>query len=297
MKKILVVLMLTLVFACSSNKKNIQFDKSQAYTFLKEQCDFGPRNPGSENIKLVREYIRNILEQCGAVVQEQNFSVTGDTIDYNGTNIVGSFYPDKSERLLIGAHYDTRPWADKDENPQNRNKPILGANDGASGVAVLLELANILADNKPPKYGVDLVFFDLEDIGSYQNEDSWCKGSEYYANNMLTDKPAYVIILDMIGDEDLSIPMEYFSYQSAPELLQKLNDYAQKRGFTQFKRKISSPITDDHIPFIKRGMQAVDLIDFDYPYWHTLQDTPDKCSENSLFAVGQTITDYIFKEK
>ena len=164
-------------------------------------------------------------------------------------------------------------------------------------MAILLEFADILADNKPENYGIDLVFFDLEDIGQYSESDSWCKGSEYYVNNMLTEKPEYVIIVDMVGDKDLSIPMESFSYQSAPELLQKLNDLAEKRGFTQFKRTIGIPIEDDHLSFIKKGFSAIDLIDFDYPYWHTLQDTPDKCSKNSLYVVGQTVIDYIFSRK
>ncbi len=297
MRKILFFIILFALVGCGSASKKITFDEKQAFAFLEEQCDFGPRNPGSEAIALEREYIKNILEQCNALVKTQSFTVYQDSIEYYGENISASFHPELTDRILLGAHYDTRPWADKDPNPDNHNKPILGANDGASGVAVLLELANILADNKPKKYGVDLVFFDLEDIGKYQNSDSWCKGSEYYAANMLTESPDYVIVVDMIGDEDLSIPMEYNSYQSAPELILKLNDYAEKHGFSQFKRKIGLSLTDDHVPFIKRGYRAIDLIDFDYPFWHTLEDTPDKCSEKSLLAVGQTLVDFIYLEK
>jgi len=173
----------------------------------------------------------------------------------------------------------------------------MGANDGASGVAVLLELASILADNQPKQYGVDLVFFDLEDIGKYKDDESWSRGAQYYAQNMLTDKPEYVIVVDMIGDDDLHIPMEYYSYHSAPELLKKLVDFSQARGFDQFSRKVATPIMDDHIPFLKEGLKAVDLIDLDYPYWHTMYDTPDKCSPKSLEAVGQTLIDFIYEKK
>ncbi len=294
MKKYIFFVMLLLIFGCKNSTRKVIFDEMEAYSFLKDQCDMGPRNPGSEAIELEREYIKNILEECGAIVKEQNFSTSIDSSTYYGVNIVGSFYPERTLRLMIGSHYDTRPWADKDPNPENHDKPIIGANDGASSVAILLEFANILADHKPPEYGIDLAFFDLEDSGKYKDENSWCKGSDFMAKNMITDKPEYVIVLDMVGDEDLNIQMEYFSYQNSPELLQKLNDLAEKRGFTQFKRKIGLPITDDHVSFIKQGYKAIDLIDFDYPYWHTMEDTPDKCSEKSLLVVGQTVLDYIY---
>jgi len=297
MKKITYLLFLLILLGCDKSASNMSFDADQAYTFLTEQCDLGPRNPGSEAIMLVRDYIKNNLEQCGAEVKTQDFSVDDSTTTYYGTNIVGSFYPRNPKRLLIGAHYDTRPWADKDKDEKNHDKPIMGANDGASGVAVLLELASILADNQPKQYGVDLVFFDLEDIGKYNDSESWSNGAQYYAKNMLTDKPEYVIVVDMIGDDDLHIPMEYYSYHSAPELLKKLVDFAEARGFDQFSRQVGQPIVDDHLPFLKEGLKAIDFIDFDYTYWHTMYDTPDKCSPKSLKAVGQTLIDFIYEKK
>lgn len=297
MKKIKYLLFLLLFIGCGKSVPNISFDENQAYLFLTEQCDIGPRNPGSEGIDILRDYIKNTLEQCGAVIKTQNFSVTDTGETYYGTNIAGSFYPRNPRRLLIGAHYDTRPWADKDKDEKNHNEPIMGANDGASGVAILLELANILADNQPARYGVDLAFFDLEDMGKYNDSESWSRGAQYYAKNMLTDKPEYVIVVDMIGDDDLHIPMEYYSYHSAPELLKKIVDFAEARGFDQFSRKVGIPIVDDHLPFLKEGLKAIDLIDFDYSYWHTMYDTPDKCSPKSLKAVGQTLVDLIYEKK
>lgn len=297
MKKSIYLFFLLILVGCGNTASNIRFDENQAYTFLAEQCDFGTRNPGSEGIILERDYIKNTLGQCGAEIKTQDFSVDDSSRTYYGTNIVGSFYPRNPHRLLIGAHYDTRPWADKDKDEKNHDKPIMGANDGASGVAILMELANILADTQPKQYGVDLVFFDLEDIGKYNNNESWSRGAQYYAANMLTDKPEYVIVVDMIGDADLHISMEYYSYHSAPELLKKLVDLAEARGFDQFDRKVKSPIIDDHLPFLKEGLKAVDIIDLDYPYWHTMYDTPDKCSPKSLKAVGQTLTDFIYEKK
>ncbi|MFQ6617964.1 MAG: M28 family peptidase, partial [Fidelibacterota bacterium] len=177
--------------------------------------------------------------------------------------------------------------------------PIPGANDGASGVAVLLELANIMNQHPPPK-GVDIVLFDGEDMGRRGDLDSYCIGSKYFAENIGSSKPEYAIVLDMVGDAFLEIPMERYSYEKNPELVNMVWKAAEKAGIKQFKRYLGQYVYDDHIRLIEYAeIKAVDIIDFSYPdrsnrYWHTQQDTPDKCSPESLEAVGKLVLELIY---
>ncbi|OQX70659.1 MAG: hypothetical protein B6D62_03945 [Candidatus Cloacimonas sp. 4484_275] len=295
MKKIILFFILLSLFACS--KSVPKFNGEEAFSFLQKQCDLGPRYPGSEEIVLCRNLIKSILSENNAEVEEQKFTAEIDGKEFEGVNIIGKMYPEMSRRILLGAHYDTRPWADKEEDENLRDKPILGANDGASGVAVLLELAAILSRNEPQIFGVDLVFFDLEDMGTYSVKGSWSLGANYFVNHFSGIKPEKVIIVDMIGDKDLNIKIEYFSYHNSPTLVNEVWNIAKKLDFPEFKTKIEKAIEDDHIPFIHAGFDAIDIIDFDYPYWHTLQDTPDKCSAHSLYVVGQTLTNLIYRER
>ncbi len=212
-------------------------------------------------------------------------------------NIIASFYPQMSRRILFGAHYDTRPWADMEEEISLHDTPIMGANDAASGVAVLLELAKIVSAKQPQQFGIDLVFFDLEDMGAYGDNETWCLGSSYFADNYTKSKPEKSIVIDMIGDADLSINMEYTSYHNSPNLVKEVWEIAEQLGFNEFKSKITNRIYDDHYPLIAAGFNAIDIIDFEYPPWHTLEDTPDKCSPKSLGIVGQIMVNLIYQEK
>ena len=281
-----------MLFSCSESIPG--FDGDRAFGYLEDQCQFGPRNPGSDGIQLCRDYIIDKLSALGAIIEIQSFSAEIGTEEYEGVNIIASFYPRLSRRILLGAHYDTRPWADKESDPDLHNTPIPGANDAASGVAVLLELAAILNQFEPPQYGIDLVFFDLEDMGNYGDNETWCLGSQYFAGNYRGNLPEKAIVVDMIGDADLLIEMEYLSYHNAPALVNEVWNIARQLGFKQFKQRISNRIYDDHVPLIKAGFEAILIIDFDYPYWHTLQDTPDKCSPQSLQVVGQTLLHLIY---
>ena len=273
-----------------------EFNKEEAFTFLEEQCNLGPRYPGSDEIVLCRNYIISALNQYGASVEEQYFSVIINDTEFEGVNIIAKFYPRMSRRILLGAHYDTRPWADKEEDISLHDTPIIGANDAASGVAVLLELASIISKKQPEQFGIDLVFFDLEDMGTYQKNETWCLGSEHFAKNYTGKKPEKAIIVDMIGDKDLEINMEYSSYHNSPALVNEIWETGKNLGFSEFKQRIGNRIYDDHYPLIKIGINAIDIIDFDYPYWHTLADTPDKCSSQSLYIVGQTLLKIIYSE-
>ncbi|HCX72623.1 MAG TPA: glutamine cyclotransferase [Candidatus Cloacimonas sp.] len=294
MKKLSILFLFLLLISCQVNVP--KFNSNLAWQYLEEQCALGARVPGSDEIELCRNYITTILERSDAAIEQQHFEAQIDSINYPGVNIIAHFYPRRSRRILLGAHYDTRPWADKEENSQLHTIPIIGANDAASGVAVLLEIANVLGKYEPPQYGVDLVFFDLEDMGDYGERETWCLGSKYFVEHFIGKEPEQVIIVDMIGDKNLNIEMEYFSYHNSPRLVNQVWQIADDLGFSQFKPEIGQLVYDDHYPFIENGYNAIDIIDFEYPWWHTLEDTPDKCSPASLDIVGQTLLQLIFSE-
>ncbi|MFH1761948.1 MAG: M28 family peptidase [bacterium] len=229
------------------------------------------------------------------------FNVKTDTFTYHARfqkadvklmNIIVSVKGIIPACYMVCAHYDTRPWADRDPNPGNRLKPIPGANDGASGVAVLLELARLF-HLKKPYYSVDLVFFDGEDFGQ-SGLDSFCIGSGHYATSLKPGAYKGSILLDMVGDKNLEIPWEGYSFDNAPELIHSIWGFAEKMNIKAFVSRKGYYIFDDHVPLIKRGIPAVDIIDFDYKYWHTLQDTPDKCSPGSLESVGCVVTEFLY---
>jgi len=245
----------------------------------------------------VRRYIAGTLERFGAQVSLQPFDAvlsTGDTL--RGVNIIGSFRGGDRTRVLLGAHYDTRPRADRERDPANRLKPIIGANDGASGVAVLLEMARLLGESKP-RVGVDLVFFDCEDYGEEGSTGDYILGSRHYASALAGRRPAAVIVVDMVGERGLRIPVEGFSEAASPALCAKVFSIAASLGAAGFVRERGPAIIDDHFPFIQAGLPAIDLIDFDYPFWHTLEDTPDKCASESLAAVGAVLVRFVWDRR
>jgi Zn-dependent M28 family amino/carboxypeptidase len=265
--------------------------------FLEEQCAMGPRYPGSGGHLAVQRYIAEKLRRCGASVSVQPFDAVpsdGDTLRL--VNIIANYRTRARERVLIGAHYDTRPRADRDPDPANREAPIIGANDGASGAAVLLEIARLLGEAEPP-VGVDLVFFDGEDWGAEGRIDDYLLGSKHFATHLRGYRPRAVIVVDMVGERGAAFPVEGFSQSAAPDLCNDLLSIAARLGVSQFRREPGSSIIDDHVPFIQEGLPAIDIIDFEYPYWHTLADTPDKCSPESLGAVGAVIVHYLWEKR
>ncbi len=296
MKKIIFFLFSSIVLLSCQEKLPV-FPAQDAFRYLTDQCEMGPRFPGSTEIELCREYIISGLQTTGAIIEEQEFEAELQGSTYEGVNIVAAFYPAMSRRILIGAHYDTRPWADKEDDPALHDQPIIGANDAASGVAVLLALAEVLTEQSPPQFGIDLVFFDLEDMGDYGMNETWCLGSSYFVDNFKGERPEKVIIIDMIGEKDAEFPIEFYSYKNSPTLVKEIWQKADELGFDQFQHKIGAYVYDDHFPFLKAGFNAIDIIDFDYPYWHTLEDTQDKCSSESLHAVGQTLIEVIYSQK
>jgi len=221
------------------------------------------------------------------------------------TNILARFNPPARKHVLLLAHYDTRAIADQDPDPGNRSKPILGANDGASGVAVLLMLADIFARDVPP-IGVDLLLVDAEDQGRSGDLDNFCLGTKAFLpemNELLGGvRPQYAVLVDMVGDAELTLPIEYNSWRGARKLVSRIWNLARDLGYSQFRFEMGAQIYDDHVPLLEAGIPAVDIIDFDYPnteknYWHTLEDTPDKCSAESLEVVGTVLTTLIYSER
>ncbi|MDQ7051613.1 MAG: M28 family peptidase [candidate division KSB1 bacterium] len=194
----------------------------------------------------------------------------------------------------MAAHWDSRPWADQDPDSANHNKPVPGANDGASGVAVLLEIARVLKQNPPP-VGVDIVLFDGEDLGSEGYPDTYAAGAQYFAQKKSVHYAPYLgILLDMIGDRELQIYREANSVRYAPAVVDLVWNYAARLGISNFYNPVRHEVFDDHVPLLNVGIPCIDLIDFDYPYWHTVHDTPDKCSPESLEKVGRVVLAVIY---
>jgi len=260
------------------------FDGQRAYEDVKTQVAMGPRVPGTDGHAQIQEWIERELVSAGWQVEIQESEALGHPIE----NIVAR-RTDEPPQIILGAHYDTRMYADSDPDPAQHTNPVPGANDGASGVAVLLELARSLPEHTVPVW---LVFFDAEDNGRIEGWD-WILGSrEFVANN--PDPPRAAIIVDMIGDADLNI---YKELNSNPELTDEIWGAAKELGYeSKFVPEYKHSMLDDHTPFVQAGIPAVDIIDFDYPYWHTVQDTPDKVSAESLDAVGETLFAWVVQQ-
>jgi Zn-dependent M28 family amino/carboxypeptidase len=259
----------------------VSFDGQRAYAEVQTQVAFGSRVPGSEGHAKLQEWAREELKSAGWQVEIQASEALGHPIE----NIVARRTTDPPQ-IIIGAHYDTRMFADNDPDLAQHTNFVPGANDGASGVAVLLGLARSLPENSAPVW---LVFFDAEDNGRIESWD-WILGSrEFVENNPV--QPGAVIIVDMIGDAELNI---YRERNSNPDLTDEIWAVAKGLGYeSKFIPEYKHSMIDDHTPFLEAGIPAVDIIDFDYPYWHTVQDTPDKVSAESLEAVGETLRVWI----
>lgn len=266
----------------------LNFNGSRAFTYLEDQCAFGARPPGSSNLTACGDYIITSLENLGWPVQSQLWTYH----DVPLRNILAGAIA--SPKYVLLAHYDTRPIAEMDPDPLNRSKPILGANDGASGVAALLELATILPEEA--KNQILLLFVDAEDSGNY-NGWEWIVGSTYYVNSLSPVQKANIwgtILLDMMGDSDLQLKREQ---NSTPQLLDAIWQIAAALFYEDVFLNVSGlNILDDHRPFLSAGIPAIDIIDFEYPYWHTQADTTDKCSSLSLEKVGRVVETFVLQQ-
>ncbi|MEI7578258.1 MAG: M28 family peptidase [Armatimonadota bacterium] len=266
------------------------FDQARSWNWLTKQCALGPRTPGSEAHLKCRDMILEESKKYCARAELQPFQHrwTKTNKDVEMWNVLAFHNWDKAKvRVVLSAHWDTRPSADQEYDRQRAAKPIPGANDGASGVAVLLELMR-LNKTLPEDIGICYAFFDGEDLGPELSE--MFLGAVHYSNNVKSPKPDYGILLDMIGDKDLKVPVEPNSYKKAQKVTVALYRHAKKVGLEKtFPMEYGPEILDDHLSMNAAGIPTVDLIDFDYEHWHTLEDTPDKCSADSLGKVGKLL--------
>lgn len=324
-KRIILYSLISLLFfsACQGKKKNnstqrdnapqtrIEFSADSAYRYIAEQVAFGPRIPASKAHEDCGNYLVNKMKSFGAEMQEQKADIRawdGKTLPMR--NIIASFQPENAQRILLFAHWDCRPWSDMEETKNLQMKAVLGANDGASGVGVLMEVARQLGKAQTLPVGVDIIFFDLEDYGVPDWEkdvkDSWCLGSQYWAKH--PHKAGYTanygILLDMVGTRNACFMWEYISKRYAPDVVQKVWNKAQELGYGQFFIQADGGIlTDDHL-YINTlaGIPSIDIIDFDndrggfFEGWHTQHDDMSNIDKLTLQAVGNTLMHIIYSE-
>jgi len=287
-----------------------RFERDSAFKYVSQQLAFGPRIPNSEAHLACQSYLASSLKKFGAEVTEQKFiSKSFDGKSLNGNNIIGRFNTSAQRRILLGAHWDSRPFTDSPVTVGDKNQPVPGADDGASGVGVLLEIARQLQIN-PVDFGVDIVFFDLEDYGDSNGgaSETWCLGSQYFSKNLIyqaNEKPEYGILLDMVGASGARFAKEEISVQYAGNVVDKVWNLAQAMGYgNYFVNDRVGAITDDHyfvnsiaqIPMIDIINRPVDTQTGFVAHWHTPEDTLDKIDRNTLRAVGQLILAIIYRE-
>ena len=286
------------------------FDADSAWVFVENQVKFGPRVPNSEAHVACGNYLTSELKRFGAQVYEQEATLTA----YNGTqlkakNIIGSYNPENSKRVLLFAHWDSRPYADHDKDPANHKKPIDGADEGASGVGVLLEMARQFSI-KSPAIGIDIIFFDAEDYGTPEfvkeyKENTWCLGAQFWAKNPHVKgyKADFGILLDMVGAKNASFFKEATSMRYAPQVVEEVWSTARDLGYGKFFINAEGgAITDDHqYVILGRNIPCIDIIYTDPesdngfgPHWHTQNDTMDNIDRETLKAVGQTVLQVVY---
>lgn len=329
MKKIIWILLFPVILlaACKNDRSKTQmpkentdqkaaitsypFNADSAFAFVKSQTDFGPRVPNTEAHRLCGDYLLDkMAHYCDTAFAQSFIATTYDGKKLSSRNIIASFSPEKTNRLLLGAHWDSRHVADADPNPANRDKPIDGANDGASGVGVLMEVARQL-QIKNPGIGIDIIFFDAEDYGTPNSEnipgDWWCLGSQHWAKNKHRKdyQARYGILLDMVGAEDAKFYHEGISTHFAPALVSKVWGIGNRLGYGKyFINQSANPITDDHyyintiakIPMINIVHQDKTTGTGFFPHWHTLQDNITVIDKNTLESVGKTLLQVIYSE-
>ena len=287
------------------------FQADSAYRYVAQQVAFGPRVPNSAAHRACGDYLIDKLTQLGAQVHVQ----TADLVAYDGTllkarNIIGSYHPETKRRIALFAHWDSRPWADDDPDPKNHRTPVPGANDGASGIGVLLEIARNL-QQQLPALGIDIILLDAEDYGPHQTyqgmhrEEHWALGSQYWAQNPHVQgyNARFGILLDMVGGRDATFYYEGYSEEYAKSINRKVWDAARQAGFgNYFIPRQGTMVTDDHV-FVNRyaRIPTIDIIATDadgsfYHHWHTVKDDLEGIDRNTLKAVGQTVMEVIYRE-
>jgi hypothetical protein len=284
------------LFGCSERG----FDGERAFAHLVAQVEMGPRIPGSEGHRAALAYFVEHLERTADTTWVHRFEEISplDSSRIVLESVIASFNPRSRDRILFGAHWDTRPVADREPDESRRTEPVPGANDGASGVAVLLELATSLA-RKPPAVGVEIALFDGEDSGVEGRPDTYALGSQRFVKEFVKEKgtggyrPAFAVIVDMVGRRGTRIPREGVSVRAAGALVDRIWALGREIGLTVLADSIGPEVMDDHVAFLREGIPAVDLIDLSDPAWHTTRDLPENCAPESLAEIGRLLLEIV----
>jgi len=327
MIKIIIISIFILLYGCNNDKplsslKNNQndqkiaipeFNSDSAFSFVATQVSFGPRIPNSQNHKQCKQYLINKFKSYNFNIIEQNFKAK----TYNGTildatNIIATINEKANIRIMLAAHWDTRPYADQETNPELQNKPIDGANDGASGVGILIELARLLSKEKID-IGIDIILFDAEDYGapafekSIEVNDDWCLGSQYWSKNLHIPgySPNYGILLDMTGGRNAKFAKEEYSLKYASDIVEKIWTIAMNNGFDNYfiDKKVGAIIDDHYYVNTIAKIPCVNIVNYDEMsgnffgnFWHTHKDNMSIIDKGTLYAVGQTLLNVIYSE-
>jgi len=322
MNSFLILLIIVFAISCNSNEKKelnaevlklgnkvppIKFNAENAFKHIQKQLSFGPRVPNSQSAENCKIYLANELSKFTKYVEIQSFNIliNGENLKLN--NIIAKFNPNSKKRIILCAHWDTRPWADEDPEPNNHTKPIPGANDGASGVGILLELAAIITQLNLP-YGVDIVLFDGEDYGTSENLENYSLGSQYFASSLQNPEIyKYGILLDLVGDKEAIFKKEKFSILYAEDFTNLVWERALTKNINNFRDEHSTEIIDDHLPLNKVGIKTINIIDAELvgqqslnprrKYWHTLKDDISNLSTETLQNVGNLLVDVLYNLK
>lgn len=291
-------------FFLSDNQNSPKADSELIMKHVEKQLENGSRVIGSKAHQLTKEYFLSNLKETADLVQTQDFELVG----YNNeklqlTNIIAKFNPSAAKRIFICAHWDSRPHSDQESDPKLQKLPVLGANDGASGCAILLDLARVLKKQKPG-FGIDLIFFDGEDYGENSNLSMFCLGSKYFAANKKDYTPVFGILLDMVGDKEAQFMIEENSFIYGEEITSIIWNSAKAIGANKFVAEKGSAIYDDHIPLNQAGIKTIDIIDASLVgadilvgrrhYWHTTKDTMENLSKETLQQVADVLLHVIY---
>lgn len=271
------------------------FERESAFALLERQVEFGPRVPGTPGHATQLEWMYSFLRARADTVIEQTFEhLASDGETLRLTNLFARFQPDEERRILLVAHWDTRPFADQDPDPANQARPVPGANDGASGVAVLLHLAELFTV-QPPPVGVDILLTDGEDYGP-DARDMYLGARHFVANQPAGHAPLYGVLLDMVANRNPRFPIEGYSHRYAADVARRVWDVARQLGYADvFPPEVGGFVEDDHIPLNEAGIRTINVIDFDYPYWHTVADVPENTSAETLRIVGEVVAELVYR--
>ena len=286
----------------AGDEKPAPFDAKRAMGYLKDVCDIGPRMSGTPGMKKQQELVTKHFEGLGLTVTAQKFQArqTSQTKPVDMTNLVVSFYPDFPRRIILCAHYDTRPIADQEPDQRKWREPFVSANDGGSGVAFLMEMAHHVKALKP-KVGVDFVLFDGEEYIFERSRDRYFFGSNHFAQawSKKRDRPEYVgaVLLDMIAGKNPRFPVEGYSWFRAQKLCRDVWGIAQEQKCGMFVTEVGEHVQDDHLALLAAGIPAIDIIDFSYPHWHRLTDTPENCGPEGMEQVAKVLSVWMQRVK